>query len=111
MENKYTLPKEFGEKWIAALRSGEYEQITGCLMEENKDGEYCYCANGVGYIGNGYDVCGWSTVLIDGIKKSGYESNMPIPYRLFKAIVELNDDYRLTFPEIADWIEANVSLT
>lgn len=34
----YTLPKEFTEKWLTALRSGEYKQIQNTLC---KDGGYC----------------------------------------------------------------------
>ncbi len=36
------LPKEFKEKWVAALRSGEFYQIKGALV--NEDG---YCCLGV----------------------------------------------------------------
>ena len=34
---KYKLPKEFAEKWLAALRSGDYVQGTQNLLsyEEN----------------------------------------------------------------------------
>lgn len=32
MEKEYTLPKQFGEKWVEALRSGEYKQTTGSLV-------------------------------------------------------------------------------
>lgn len=30
---KFKLPKEFAEKWITALRSGNYKQIRGSLLE------------------------------------------------------------------------------
>ena len=39
IENKkyFKLPKEFAEKWIAELRSGNYTQHEGSLVKSNKD--------------------------------------------------------------------------
>lgn len=44
MKNK--LPKKFKEKWLKALRSGEYKQSTGFLTEQY-EGESNYCCLGV----------------------------------------------------------------
>jgi len=41
---KEKLPKEFKEKWVAALRSGDYEQGAGYLYESSSD---TYCCIGV----------------------------------------------------------------
>jgi len=38
------LPKRFKDKWVKALRSGEYKQGTGFLYDSYKD---CYCCLGV----------------------------------------------------------------
>ena len=42
MEKYWEMPKEFGEKWIATLRSGKYEQSHSAL-KDNKG----YCCLGV----------------------------------------------------------------
>lgn len=43
------MKKEVMEKWVAALRSGEYQQIDGRLrsFEPDVDGKYSYCCLGV----------------------------------------------------------------
>jgi len=38
MDKTIRMPKELLAKWLAALRSGEYEQGTGALC---RDGRYC----------------------------------------------------------------------
>lgn len=52
----WKLPKEFAEKWVAALRSGEYAQTTGRLADlDDEDREPCaYCCLGV------------ATIILDG---------------------------------------------
>lgn len=39
--------KAFWQEWIAALRSGKYDQITGRLKLEHSDGSCSYCCLGV----------------------------------------------------------------
>jgi len=121
MKNNFTLPKAFAEKWIAALRSGEYKQGQEALMIEGPYNDKKYCCLGVAC-----DVVGINIL-------SSYENAFPctlsntdaLPKLLvqnhsFKAglsekaqttfvskVAALNDDGK-TFPEIADWIEANV---
>ena len=43
------LPKRFKDKWVKALRSGDFEQAEGTLF----DGENKYCCLGVGAV-----ICG-----------------------------------------------------
>ena len=100
MEKPYQLPKEFAEKWIAALRSGEYRQGTGQFFDKT---EQCYCSLGLGLLAN-------NIPLADG--NNGLD-NYPaleriIPSRIQAEIISLNDDRGLPFSEIADWIEQNV---
>ena len=38
MENNWELPKKFMKKWTKALRSGNYDQGTGTLLD---DGHFC----------------------------------------------------------------------
>ncbi len=119
---QYQLPREFAEKWVKALRSGEYKQATTRLMH---NGGYC-C------LGVGAKVCGADDAeLLEADGSSAcyllpsYNCGFPllkrqtkelIPELLFglpadnefvKNVATMNDERR-PFPEIADWIEENV---
>lgn len=51
MENKeYSLPKDFAEKWITELRSGEHNSGAGFLYDPKRN---CFCANGLAAIAHG----------------------------------------------------------
>ena len=112
---KYSLPREFAEKWVKALRSGEYKQGRG-LLHSN----FGYCCLGVaGFI------CGATNEMLK--YAGGYLHTEPIYFNqdVIKNIpVELHGTrsrneliYELTvmndggtdFPHIADWIEQNVA--
>ena len=96
---KYQLPKEFATKWVKALRSGEYGQTRGEYYSEPFN---CYCALGVSFKVIGVQPAQWDAPISD--------IRWPLldDMDLKQIIIELNDDRCLTFPEIADWIEANV---
>lgn len=110
---KYQLPKDFAEKWIAALRSGEYGQGKGTLGNA-VDG---YCCLGVAG-----RVIGCTD---DMLKGAVFEENLGIPSKIYSTIPDIlkgagrdhdfvdnvvtqNDHDNKSFPEIADWIEQNV---
>lgn len=111
---KYKLPREFGERWTAALRSGKFKQ--GRMSLYNKP-EKSFCCMGVAGILCGCskgDLYGKSYLYrIDCLPKS------PIPKELLVErssegislsleLAKLNDTLGFSFNEIADWIEANV---
>lgn len=102
MEKKYSLPKEFAEKWVAALRSGDYKQADQKYYDRSTD---CYCANGVGYKIQG------AIFNENGTINSSGPRLIQIPMSLWEEVVYLNDTNGRTFSEIADWIEANVEFT
>lgn len=104
---KYKLPKEFAEKWVAALRSGGYGQDIGerQLYVPKTD---CYCADGVYAKVNGYEFNEAGTSAYHPLFKAIYRDEM---YPLMKDVYTLNDDERMSFPEIADWITENVEFT
>lgn len=124
MTKKYTLPKEFAEKWVKALRSGRYRQGDEGLYFNS-----CYCCLGVGCIVAGAtpeEIVGEATAIVDidstfrYFKISDKEFYKRIPKEikgnaidndLVSELVKLNDEKGETFPEIADWIEANVKFT
>jgi hypothetical protein len=117
---QYQLPKEFAEKWVAALRSGEFPQGKGKLLE---NGTYC-C------LGVGGKICGATDEMLadaggflfrnrSGRKYFSEEVDAAIPDGLREGqgfnlltdrLYKMNDN-GASFPEIADWIEQNVEFT
>ena len=104
----YRLPKVFTEKWLTALRSGEYYQGKLYLGKSNRN-----CCLGV-------------ACIVAGIKPDYIESerlihedmlylSQELPkellagYNLANRLVNLND-IGSSFLFIADWIENNVEL-
>lgn len=100
--------KEFKEKWIKALKSGEYKQGKHYLENNNN-----YCCLGVAA-----HLCGISNLhkkqwITDGYKNFDISD---VPKVLIgdgsnpvvKTLSRMNDeDY--SFEEIADWIESNIN--
>lgn len=97
----YKLPKEFAQKWVNALRSGEYKQTQKCFTK----GQDCFCALGLGYFILGCEPKknkqgGWNLLGI-------HNDQMEILNPLFDEITTINDSGK-SFLEAANWIEANV---
>ncbi len=118
---------EIKRQWLAALRSGEYKQATGALRKDD-----CFCVFGV--LCDIYSkknnepwkktntTCTPGTHEIDGTtdcvpdqvyKWAGIQvvfgvSDAFIDLPKVNTIINLNDNDNKTFPEIADYIEANL---
>ena len=108
------LPKEFKEKWLAALRSGEYKQGKTELYNKETDS---FCCIGVAGLINGLsldEMKGKSNPVCDPeytmacllpVSAVGQMTDMDI-------LIRMNDGScnaeQKSFPEIADWIEANL---
>lgn len=88
------------KKWVKALRSGRYQQIT----EQLSDG-FGYCCLGV--------LC-----KIEKVDRERIEKGAILPDELkYRAeissieqdyLVDMNDNKLASFPQIADWIEENL---
>lgn len=119
---QFTLPREFGEKWLAALRSGKYRQTVGALCRGNS-----YCCIGLagkivgatskfmrtgGAFTNDPDYSNEDSYGMPAIKapNSLPEQIIGVASRnqLVQELICLNDNQRKSFAEIADWIESNV---
>lgn len=120
---KYTLPKEFAEKWIKALRSGDYKQGDEMLMTYSEE----YCCLGLackiagitpksGYTyGFPYDLQRLEkfdlTALPELLREECagiYNLDKPANEQVnFNCTVARLNDSGYTFIEIADWIESN----
>jgi len=106
--------RENVQAWVDALRSGEYDQAKEVL--HTSDGSYCCLGvaceiSGLGdWDGEYYKIADeerWSGVLPPAVQKwlgLGIRSSNPM-LRGNTTAVTLNDDFDLTFAEIADLVE------
>lgn len=108
------MKKKLRDEWVRALRSGKYNQIRAELTSHNDEGKRGYCCLGVLC-----RVAGLPLARIEGlcdldekpaVRKVRDLAGLGRDFRgeLQQKLAKLNDDDELTFPEIADWIEANV---
>lgn len=100
------MNQEIKEKWISALESGQYEQAKGALRikgYQKYDGSFqstTHCALGVlhyGVLGLSDDDLQYKSENWGGITDD--EMNL---------VWGLNDEEKLSFPEIAIWIKGNL---
>lgn len=106
----FTLPKEIKQKWLDALRSGQYEQGHGKLKTD--DGKYC-CLGVLQHCLDGECERGKAPTA-EWAKGKGIEDrndlgfwNPRVSYcRSVAPLWRLNDEDRLSFTAIADIIEA-----
>ncbi len=87
------LTEEEFDKWIAALRSGEYKQGFGSLSSTYGE----YCCLGVLNVVLGLDS--------DDIDTHYPASQNKMSSTLEADCIEMNDSWRLNFDEIADKLE------
>jgi hypothetical protein len=113
------MTKDFRDKWCAALRSGEYNQIQGSL--HTSEG---YCCLGVACeLESGSGI--WKPLreldpeeyLVEKYKTNENEETALTNARLSRiglscdgmdTLADLNDQEGKSFAEIADWIEQNI---
>lgn len=110
------MKKRDRDAWVKALRSGEYKQTQRRLC----DGEG-FCCLGVAYdvLVDGYWVKipgGWGiqvdpsdSFAIWGVLPAWVLNQVGLSRYEVDNLVNLNDDMRMTFEEIAEWIEENIS--
>lgn len=129
IKHKYSLPREFKEAWIKALKSGNYVQGSGSLRKEmdntdNPSSTPTYCCLGVACSVAGvpeeYITGEWIDYL------DGYEYDV-VPEvlhgvsdenQLVEALSCMNDthtadttEHKFSFEDIADWIDDNIKAT
>lgn len=108
--------QELKSKWLAALRSGEYQQASGALCQSSKNG-YRYCCLGVlGSISglSPSDMLGGSYLSSNIVSDSFLDKTIGNRYTYSGDdpetqcyLANLNDNGK-TFAEIADFIEENL---
>ena len=100
--------QEQKDKWVKALRSGEYRQCQRQLRESTADG-YGYCCLGVFCELNGYTIDDTGLLALNGT--FGYtDLKALIGNNIVNELITLNDTENKTFSEIAGWIETNISV-
>lgn len=108
MENEYRLPKDFAIKWLEHLRSGDYNQTRAAL---HANGGYCCLGVACLVAGITEEEMGDSGYMITGMVQ---QIGKPYPSELLgctplgEKLMQLNDQEKRTFLEIADWVEENV---
>jgi hypothetical protein len=126
MKEDIKLPQDFKNKWVEALRSGNYPQARGALFVENNE-TTGYCCLGVAckIVGIEDDKLTSYGDISDFSDDYGDEdgdklAEIPIyliddSYGLIPLLIDMNDGKRIeknpsskSFEEIADWIEQNL---
>jgi hypothetical protein len=112
------MKKEIKDKWVKALRSGEYLQCQDTLHKKNSEGQDTFCCLGVLtnlYVEETGDAHAWSshgalsskTMKWSGIKNNNgfFTENKFKKYKCRRYLTELNDVLYFNFNEIADVID------
>jgi len=110
------LKKKLLEKWLEALREGDYKQGGEFL----RTSENCYCCLGVladihpylKYESNEHeDSLGWYTYSVPQSDPDHNEHYLPtyiLPLEVQRKLGEMNDSGRYDFSQMADFIEENI---
>ena len=99
------MEAQLRNKWLKALRSGEYEQCEGQLHIQD-DG---YCCLGVLARCAGYASYDIENHWIDIADLKDKELSHQLTKEDESHLIHMNDGGDDDFPAIADWIEDNVS--
>jgi hypothetical protein len=118
---KNSMPKETKDKWLAALRSGEYKQGKGSLFVEHENSYCCmgvlqHCLTGdVERSELGYALAcptgAWLNEHNITFMLNGYKDSVPsfVLEGAYTNAIKMNDSYiNKTFLEIADAIEDQI---
>lgn len=115
---------EIMRQWSAALRSGEFEQSRGNLAYTSPDGSTQYCCLGVlcelairagvpvKKVEDGYGVtyydgsAGTPPASVRNWAGLGTSILLSLPGIGMRHAFELNDTYKMPFPQIADAVDA-----
>jgi hypothetical protein len=111
------IDQETKDKWIAALRSGNYKQGKTQLRRDDETGSEFCC------LGVLCEVMGKETCTSYGLGTEAYLFSWPdgaprkftvsLPFDVIDettqySLMEFNDDCAWSFSMIADWIEENI---
>lgn len=112
------LSLSFKERWLEALRSGKYKQTSGELYKsfEVYPDNYGYCCLGVVCKVQGLadNIIATDAMIGEKITKAAAKRKRGIPKilhgdnPLVNFLIHCNDTRRLSFKQIANWVEVNL---
>jgi len=89
------------EKWLKALRSGEYGQWRNALLDTTGDTSNAFCCIGVGYVACKGPI-DFGDETYRAAEALGLDSDMA------DRLAGMNDIQKKSFKQIANWIEAHI---
>lgn len=105
---------EMKSEWLAALRSGDYEQARGKLKNFDST-EFCCLGvlcdlvakkgDGEWDSTNAYIKFQYEDTASDTVLPIALQRELGIPADIQRELVDMNDDLRFSFDQIADYIE------
>ena len=99
------MTKAEAREWVEALRSGKYRQGHGVLKDSVGDNNFEYCCLGVECEVHPEQN---KAVSVGGFLASDHNTYYRLASPVQTQLVNLNDATRLSFSEIADYIEAEI---
>lgn len=109
------MKKEWADKWVAALRSGDYMQARGRMFRKHPNAgifpfdEYItpagYCCLGVLECIVSGNKEPSNSILSDPTQKEISNHRFTYHFRGMLKLVHMNDNLRMSFKQIADFIE------
>jgi hypothetical protein len=96
--------QELKDKWIEALRSGEYEQGRYCLY---RDGSYC-CLGVLKAVANYDDPTYPKNDFLEILDENGRKNCVFLSSEIQWNLSNYNDTERRSFNQIANYIEDNI---
>lgn len=113
------MKKELKERWITALRSGDYVQTHDCLQDQHGWcclGVLCNIVDGTQWVEPDESYEGsvqeydydFGSVVVSDMPPSGWLENLGLPYDVARNLADQNDN-GVQFVEIAKYIEENVN--
>lgn len=113
-----TMNPEVKTLWLEALRSGDYKQATGALNRMGV-GQCCLGILCEVAVAQGFPLLVEAVEPYNGEQRVMYNQELgllPPEVRAWAGVdscasgrlIEMNDDLKKNFSEIADWIEANL---
>ena len=111
------MKPEWKEKWVKALRSGQYAQTSGMLHSENPNGAHSYCCLGVlldisdighfeGPLYHLEECDAENRIVFCGGELESLTGYFEVTLEQQNKLVQMNDENGNTFAEIADYIES-----